>query len=261
MSTTVKEKKPFLPQRKTPAPAPGGQVALRGAAGTRPGVALAGLVIGGEPRVHLLPQEVAERKKVKRLKRRLLFAAVFVVALVAIGYGLTTLSLTTVQSQLASAQATTAQLVAQEGKYSAVTKVNSDIAAIQQSQKMATAQEILWAPYLATLEAGLPAGSSISAVSATIDSPLGAPASSTATTAVPLQGPRIATLQLTVLMNQADVPGWLNTLPTLKGFVDATPNSVTAGGSGGNPYTVVVTIHINSAAVSNRFTKSAGGTK
>jgi hypothetical protein len=76
---------------------------------------------------------------------------------------------------------------------------------------------------------------------------------------VPLQGPRIATLDLTVAMLQADVPTWLTTLPTLKGFVDATPDSVTA--TTGGYYAVVVTLHINAKAVSGRFTKAAGTSK
>ncbi len=259
MTTAVKEKKPFLPQRRVAPQASGGALAVRGPSAGRANAVTSVLVIGGEPRVHLLPVEVIERKKFKEVKRRLLFAGVVVLALVLIGYGLATVSLTTVQSQLAAAQATTAQLVAQQSKYSAVTKVNNDIAAIQQSQKTATAQEILWAPYLLTIENSLPAGSVISNFSATIDSPLGVPASGSTT--VPLQGPRIATVQLTALMNQADVPGWLNTLPSLSGFVDATPNSVSASGDGAGPYTVSVTIHINSDAVSNRFTKTVGENK
>jgi Tfp pilus assembly protein PilN len=259
MSTAVKEKKPFLPQRKVAAPASGGAVAVRSASGGRPSGPVAPLIVGGEPRVHLLPVEVIERKKFKELKRRLLLAGAVVIAVVLIGYALATVSLTTVQSQLAAAQATTAQLVAQQSRYSSVTKVNNDITAIQQSQKTATAQEILWAPYLLTIENSLPAGASISTFSATIDSPLGVPAAGSTT--VPLQGPRIATVQLTALMSQSDVPGWLDTLPSLNGFVDATPNSVTASGSAAGPYTVSVTIHINSDAVSNRFAKTAGGNK
>jgi Tfp pilus assembly protein PilN len=259
MTTAVKEKKPFLPQRRVAPQASGGAVAIRGASAGRVTVGASPLIIGGEPRVHLLPVEVIERKKFKEVKRRLLFAGVVVLAIVLVGYALVAVSLTAVQSQLAAAQATTAQLVAQQSKYSSVTNVNNDIAAIQQSQKTATAQEILWAPYLLTIESSLPAGASISLFSATTDSPLGAPA--TASTVVPLQGPRIATVQLTVLMNQADVPGWLNTLPSLTGFVDATPNSVTASNTATGPYTVSVTIHINSDAVSNRFTKTTGDNK
>ena len=176
MSTAAKEKKPFLPQRKAPAQPSGGTVAIRGAAA--PGRGSAGYValsIGGEPRVHLLPPEVSARRKDKELKRRVLFVGGVVVALVVLGYGLATVGLASVQSQLAAVQATNISLLAQQSKYGAVTKVNSDIAAIQQSQLTATSQEILWAPYLLTLENTLPAGASINAIQALTDAPLGTP--------------------------------------------------------------------------------------
>jgi Tfp pilus assembly protein PilN len=260
MTTAVKEKKPFLPQRKPQVAAPGAAVTLR-AGGAPRGVAnLAPLAIGGEPRVHLLPADVTDRKKIKGLKRRLLFAGAIVVALVAVGYGLATVGLSSAQAQLTSTQATTTQLLAEQSKYGDVTKVNSDAAAIQQAQKTTTAQEILWAPYLASIEATLPANAAITDADGSIDAPFGGAAStSSATSTVPLQGPRIATLNLTVAMLQADVPTWLTTLPNLKGFVDATPDSVTATTDG--YYAVVVTIHINDKAVSGRFTKAAGTSK
>jgi hypothetical protein len=257
MTTAVKEKKPFLPQRKPRPDSAGGAVALRSPAGPR-GIGTGGvLAIGGEPRVHLLPLEVSERKKIRQLKRRLLMVGAFVVVLVAAGYGLATFALTSAQGQLSATQATTAQLVSEQAKYGAVTKINADAAAIQQSQKTATTSQILWAPYLASIEATLPSNAAITAFTASIDTPFGG-TNPNAAIAVPLQGPRIATLHLTVVMQQADVPTWLTTLPTLKGFVDGTPDSVTV--ATGSAYTVVATLHIDSKAVTG-YSKAAGTSK
>lgn len=256
MSTAVKEKKPFLPQRKPQVQATGGAVALRGPAVARPASTVAPLTIGGEPRVHLLPQETMERKKVRLLKRRLLFIAVGVVAIVAFGYGLATIDLTAAQGQLNSARTATSQLLVEQGKYGAVTKVKSDTSAIQQAQKEATTQEILWAPFLKSIEASLPSGASVQAVNASIDSPLGAPPTTSPPASIPLEGPRIATVALTVSIQQASIPGWLNTLPSITGFVDATPGSLTVSPSTPGSYSLVVTIHLNSQAVSNRFSNA-----
>jgi Tfp pilus assembly protein PilN len=264
MTTAVKEKKPFLPQRKPQVQAGGGgagAVALRGPSVNRPAVSSAPLTIGGEPRVHLLPQETMERKKAKLLKRRLLFVAGGVVAIVALGYVLATVDLTAAQGQLNAARTATSQLLVQQSKYGAVTKIKSDSSAIQQAQKEATTQEILWAPYLTKLENSLPSGATLQAVDASIDSPLGTTSSTSPTASIPLEGPRIATVQLTVSIAQSDIPGWLNTLPSIKGFVDATPGSVTSSTTGSSNYLLVVTIHMNSLAVSNRFTKDAGVSK
>jgi Tfp pilus assembly protein PilN len=254
MTTTAKVKvsKPFLPVRK---PKPGAAVSTTApvakAVKSNSGANL--LVVGGEPRVHLLPKEVIERKKSKATSRRLGFGVVGVAVIVAAGVVVATLSMMSANTALSSAQAQTVLLQQQQAKYGQVTKIKADAAAIQASQKLATAQEIAWQPYITDLQATLPAGASITAITAGIDSPFAAP---TSTTVIPLQGPRIATLTATLVMPQGSISGWLNSLAALKGFVDANPDSVIV--ATGGDYTVAVTIHVNSGALANRFTKVAG---
>jgi hypothetical protein len=214
------------------------------------------LAIGGQPRVHLLPPQVIARKKAKALRRRLGLGVLGVVVLVAAGAGLATVAMISSQSALLEAQSQTSSLLQQQAKYGDVLKVKSDSALIQSSQKLATVQEIAWQPYISDIEKTLPAGASITTLSASIDAPFQPPVAST----VPLQGPRIATVNVTLAMPQGSIASWLDTLPSLKGFVDATPNSVAIGADGG-AYAVSVTIHINSDALANRFTKATGATK
>jgi hypothetical protein len=240
MSTAVKEKKPFLPQRKPQIQA-GGVVARVG--GGVPVLQGGGVIVGGEPRVHLLPLEVTERKKARLVKRRLLIGLVATVVVVAGAYGFETFTLASAQNALADANQQTAVLTSQQGKYGEVTKVKSDIAAIQGAQTSATANEILWAPYIQSFEATLPAGSSISTIG------VGMSTDTAATN--PLDGPHIASLNATLSMVQGTIPAWLNSLPKLKGFVSATPDSVSAISSG--LYTVVITIDIDQDALSHRF--------
>jgi hypothetical protein len=255
MSSAVKEKKPFLPTRK-PAAQPGAVVVRSGAqAGARVSPSLGSIALGGEARVHLLPTDVQERKKLRLLKRRLISGVAVAVVLVLAAYGLASATLAGAQNDLAAARTATTQLVTQQSKYSAVTKVQADIASIQASQKTGTAQEILWAKYVAELQALLPAGASITSVNAKIDSPF---SSAAAAPAVPLQGPHIATVNLTQSMDQSTIPAWLNSLTTLSGYVDNSLDSVT--NAGGTTYTVAVTIHIDESAFSNRFATS-GATK
>jgi type II secretory pathway pseudopilin PulG len=249
MSTMVKEKKPFLPQRKSSAPAGGigTSVALASA-----GSAVAGhVVVGGEPRVHLLPSDVVGRKKSKALRRRMLTLLVLVLIVVAGAYGAVTLSLASAQSALQTAQARTAVLLQQQAKYGQIVKVKSDIGSIQTNQKTATAQEILWQPFVKNLGATLPADAIITVFTGSIDSPF----ASSADAAIPLQGPHIATVDVTVLMTQGEIAPWLDALPKLKGFVDAVPDSVTS--TNDTTYTVVVTLHLNEKALSGRFAKTA----
>ena len=264
MTTAVKEKKPFLPQRRTPAAGAtgGNSVALRGTAPTRTNAAPIHLVVGGEPRVHLLPVEVSQRKKLRELKRKLLTYGVIALVLVFAAYGAATFVLTTAQSGLSSAQTTTAELLAQQAKYGTVTKVNTDIASIKAAQITTTNQEILWEPFIAKLQATLPSDAILSSVNASIDSPGGVTndsGSSTPPAAVPLQGTHIATVLIVATMAQSEVPGWLDRLPLLAGYSDSEVGSVTQAGSG--RYVVQVTVHLNSQAISNRFTTKGGTSK
>jgi Tfp pilus assembly protein PilN len=250
MTTAVKEKKPFLPQRR---PSVSTTIAVPGsnapaARSTLPAVALS---IGGEPRVHLLPPDVIARKKLKAIKRRLWMAVIVVVAISAIAYGGTVVSLTAAQAQLQSANSAATLLTVQQAKYGEVSKVKADINSIQQAQKTATAKEILWAPYIGQIQASLPAGATIQSMNAGLDL---ASASTAAPTTVPLQATHIATLTVTVGMNQADIAGWVGGLTSIKGFVDAVPDSVSVNPKGG--YLVEVTILMNSSSLSNRFAKA-----
>ena len=216
-----------------------------------------GLVLGGEPRVHLIPPAVLARKKGKELRRRLGLGVVGVIVLVAAGLGLATLSTAGSQAALLSAQQNTSTILQQHAKNGDVLKVKADAAAIQASQKTATAQEILWEPFIASFEATLPSGAAISSLSVSLDNPFGT--TSAPTTTVPLQGPHIATVAATLSMSQSSISGWLDSLSSLKGFVDVTPASVAVASGGG--YTVSITMHINSDALANRFTKDAGTSK
>ena len=250
MTTAVKEKKPFLPQRR---PSVSTTIAVPGsnapaARSTLPAVALS---IGGEPRVHLLPPDVIARKNLKVVKRRLWMAVIAVVAIAAVAYGAVVFSLSAAQAQLQSADSAAALLTVQQAKYGEVSKVKADIAGIQGAQKSSTAQEILWAPYIGQIQASLPAGAFIESMNGGIDT---VAVGGTATPAVPLEADHIATLTLTVNMPQADIAGWIGGLTSIKGFVDAVPGSVAIDPKGN--YAVGVTILMDKSSLSNRFAKA-----
>jgi hypothetical protein len=256
MTSTIKAprkapagKKPFLPRSSSSNGS--GAVVL-----ARSGGPIEGLVIGGEPRVHLLPPQVLARKKGRALRRRLGVGLIAVIILVVLGIGLASLSLASSQSALLTAQQESSSILQEQAKYGDVLKVKADAATIQSGQKQATAQEILWQPFISSFEATLPADASITTLSASIDSPFAVAPPVT----VPLEGPRVATVTATLAMDQSDIAGWLDTLPALKGFVDVTPNSVTLVPDADN-YAVSITLHLSKDALADRFTKDAGGTK
>lgn len=261
MTTTVK------PPRATAVKAPKGAPRIgRSSSGgggglvlARPSAQIEGLVLGGEPRVHLIPPAVLERKKGKDLRRRLGIGVVGVIVLVAAGLGLATVSSAGSQNSLLTAQQTTTSILQQQAKYGVVTKVKADAAAIKSSQQLATSQEILWAPFYDKFAATLPSGATITNLTANLagTGTNGAPAPAATAAPDPSTTP-VATITGTISMKQAYISQWLNTLQTLTGFIDVTPTSVTGSGS---DYAVSITMHINSDALANRFTKDAGTTK
>ena len=73
-----------------------------------------GLVIGGEPRVHLLPPQVLINRRGKVIRRRLGFGVIVVVVLVAAGFGVASLTLANSQANLLTAQSQTSSILQEQ---------------------------------------------------------------------------------------------------------------------------------------------------
>jgi hypothetical protein len=253
MTSTVKapSKKAAKNAPRTRSTMPDGPGSVAVVKGSAP---IDGLTIGGEPRVHLLPPQVVARKKARAIRRRLGLGVVGVLLLVGIAGGLAEVASVSAASALIVAQSETTNILQQQAKYGDVLKVKADSASILSSQKTSTAQEISWREFVASFQKTLPAGASITSITAGVDAPFGSPA----VAADPTEPTSVATVSATVSMKQANVSGWLDSLPNIKGFVDETPNSVTRDSDSTSSYTVAITMHLNKDALANRFTKDAG---
>lgn len=204
----------------------------------------ASLILGGMPRVRLLPREVGEGQKTRTLRRRLLAGLVIVVVLAILSTVAATLVLFTSNAQLASEQSRSTLLAASRVKYADVTKLQSQVDQIVTSQPLADAGEILWAPYLQEIQASLPAGTTITAFTAS---------TATATSVTNALTPtHIADVKITADSPQQPISDWLDNLAKVKGFVAALPGSVTRVETTGH-YTVEVDLLVNSDALSERF--------
>jgi hypothetical protein len=235
--------------RSTTPNGPGTVAVVKGSA------SIDGLTIGGEPRVHLLPPQVVARKKARAIRRRLGLGVVGVILVVGIAGGLAEVASVSAASALATAQSETSNILQQQAKYGDVLKVKADSAAILSSQKLSTADEISWKSFVASFQKTLPAGASITTISASVDAPFGQPP----VAPDPAEPLSVSTVTATVSMTQAQISGWLNTLPSIKGFVDEVPGSVTRNTDGS--YSVAITMHLDKDALANRFTKGAGQSK
>lgn len=206
------------------------------------------LVVGPRPRADLLPPEIRAEHTHRKLRRRLLLGLLATVLVVIIGTGGATALSIMSGIQLATAQGRTAELLAEQGKYSEVREVQDDLALVEAGQRVGASTEIDWQKYLTAVQATLPTDVTISSVeieSASVLTDFTQPS-------VPLQYQRVATLTFTAISpTLPDLKVWLDGLKTLTGYTDGTPTTSQLQDNG--TYEVEVTMHIDEDAWSKRF--------
>lgn len=208
------------------------------------------LVVGGEPRVDLLPPEIRAERRDRIRRRRLGLGVIGVTVVMLLGVGAATFVATTAQGRLGTEQARTATLLAEQAQYADVRQMQTQVELATAAQQVGASTEIAWRDYLQEVQATLPSGVAVETVDVDSASPLMAYAQAT----VPLQGARMATVQFTATsLELPDIPTWLRALATLPGFADALPGSVALNDTSG-VYTATITMHINDAALAQRFT-------
>ncbi len=206
------------------------------------------LIVGGESRVDLLPQELRIKRKGKVVHRRLGFLVILVAVIVVGASALVRAQAIQAKSDLAIAQANTQSILLQQRKYGVVSSIQKQVDTIQAAQQVGTSTEINWKNYLISVQTTLPPNVTLDSVN--IDS--ATPFASYAQASAPLQGERIATLSFTAISSTLpQVPQWLIALATLPGYADANPGSVNRTETGS--YSVNITMHINQVAFTNRF--------
>ncbi len=206
-----------------------------------------GLVVAGSPRVHLLPPEIEGQRKERAFRRTLVAVLAGSVLLVIIAVGAISLLLAVSLAGQAAEQQQGVLLAQQLKKYSSVTGVQTQVDRITGAQPVAVKGEILWEPFIASIQGTLPAGVSITSFTAKLD-----PSSGGAAAGDPLTGEHVAIVSVTALGPQDLLTPWLNKLLTLKGVVNATPGAVAISPDPAF-YVVNVDLLISSDVVANRF--------
>ncbi len=204
------------------------------------------LELGGIPRVHLLPPEIEGQRRDKAVRRSLLRGLVAAVLLVIVAIGGVSLLLSTAIVNQATEQAQGSLLATQLKKYSAVIGIQSQVDAITTAQPVGVTGEILWAPFIASVQATLPTGTAITSFTASLD------AVGDDGTTKPLVGDHIATISVTAQGPQDILTGWLAQLTSIKGVVGATPGEFAISPDPGQ-YVVNVDLFVNNDVVADRF--------
>ena len=210
-------------------------------------VGAAGLVVGGIPRIDLLPPEVRARLRSRSLRRGLGVLVVAVVVATGAGSALAVLNAAASAGALSAEQARSQELLAQQVEFVEVTQLANAKAGIEQAQLLGSSTEILWPAYVEAIRATLPPGCDFGMLTVTASSPIAL----VAQPALPLQVARVATVQLTVTApDLATVSAWIAQLPGLPGFADATLTTIERTEA---TVKANVIINVTEAAYANRF--------
>jgi Tfp pilus assembly protein PilN len=213
----------------------------------------AAITLDSLPRVNLLPPEIAELRRFRRIQVGLGGAVLGVVGVVALLYVGATSSVSNAQTDLDSANSRHSTLQAQTAKYRDVTAVYARAAAAQGMLTQAMGEEVRYSQLMNDLSLTVP--ESVWLKNVTFAQNSGAPA------VTPGSVSGIGTVTFTGIgFKHDDVAVWLESLATQKGYVDpyfSTSSESLLGTRKIVNFTSTVTL--TSAAYSGRYTKPAGG--
>lgn len=217
------------------------------------------------PRVNLLPPEVAQAARFRRMQA--LLALIVVVALVgvAMAYLAASGQVTAAEDDLAGAQQQNTALKAEAAQYAEVPKVQAELAQGQADLAVAMAPEVRWSFYLNDLSLSVPSNVRLTNMAVSEPVPMPGADLTTATEAgvvSPLGTPGIATITFEGnAVNYDAVASWLRMLAQQKGYTDPTVTQVddaTEDGMAGHVYHFSSSVTVTEEALSGRYNSTAG---
>jgi hypothetical protein len=208
------------------------------------------LLLGGEPRVQLLPPTVAAREKVRGAQRMVVLLVIAAIAIAGAMYGFGLYLSASAQNALTSEQAQTQVILKQQATYKEGADAAGMVAQLQQAQQVATSLEIDWAPILRTFQASLPAGASMASV--TIDNQ--APWAGALAPEGVMRTPRIAVVSLVIASpGPIDVTRMTAAMSDIPGRADVKAQSVQVDGA---EWKTTIDLTLDSDALSGRYPSS-----
>jgi hypothetical protein len=206
-----------------------------------------GVVVGGEPRIDLLPPEIKQKKDARRRSRVLVLLVGAVVAACAVAYvGVSGIAVAS-QAQLSNEQDRTLVLIAEQGKYSEARDAAATVATASDARLVASATEILWREQFGAIQGTLPTGATITQIAVTSRSATGG-----GTVGQGIAAPiLVSEVSVTAAFPTVDsVATWLDQLPGIPGYAVAWVTPIT---DADGIYEIQAAIGLTSDAFAERF--------
>jgi Tfp pilus assembly protein PilN len=208
------------------------------------------------PRVNLLPPEVHQARKLRKLQLGL--GAGVALVIVAIGgfYVLESQNKAAAADELASVQAQTTTLNAQKAQYADVPKTIAAIEAAEDARQNAMSNDVAWYRYLNDLSYITPAHTWLTTMTVTANGASTSGANGTST----LQPPGIGTITFAgVAKKHNDVAAWLDAAAKEKGWSNVYFTTSTVGVIGSTPVVNFnSSVTVTAAALSHRYDRKDG---
>lgn len=214
---------------------------------------LAGSGLAALPRINLLPPEIGERRRFRRIQYGLGAGVLAAVGVVAAGFVLASGAASSAQSRLDAANAESTQLQAEQAKYASVTAVYEQAAAAQAMLTEAMGQEVRYSRLLSDLSLTVPPNVWLTQLTYSQTAP--------AQPAVGVAQPALGSMTVTgKALAHDDVAVWLESLAgqkTLQNPYFSSSTEVLIGSRKAVEFTSKA--DLTNDALSGRYTKPAGG--
>jgi type IV pilus assembly protein PilN len=208
------------------------------------------LVVGGTPRVNLLPPEELERRSLKGLRMRWLGVSISAFVLVALAWGVGLRGGMLAHGDVDAAAADSAQLQSQLADYSEVVDLRTESQKLKRFRGQAGSNDLDWWALLAEVRSVLPEG--VSLVGFRL-APGPAPVPGTDP---PTQVGLAGTLTFTAASASAQTRT-ITRLREVRGFISVDAGALSSGGTGAD-FTFVTTVSADQTLYTGRFDLGGG---
>jgi len=198
---------------------------------------------------NLLPPEIAKRRQVRKVRRRVISAFALVVVLMASWYGFASYQTMEAQAALDRVEGETKVVIAQQGLYTELVTVQAESARIDGQLGTLMATDLRWSSVLIGLLQAAPKGVDLGGVAAALDD---AAAADGATPAATPGEEKIGTISLTGLANdKAAIADYVEKIDKLPGLGNTLITSVATAEE---RFQFNLEAEINASALGGRFT-------
>lgn len=203
------------------------------------------LIVGGSPRVDLLPPEIRLARRGAAIRRAMTMLLIGLVAAVGLGWAGASLLAGAAQSRLEAEQAITTDLLLQQQQYIEVRQNAQQIELIDTATRVGTSTAIDWQAFVGSLMGGFTDGMSVRSFTIQSATPIAGFAQSSS----PLATPRVATVLIAVVSPSLPTArDWMRSLGAIPGVSDVAVDSIQSETAG---FLTTLTVSVDSTVLAH----------